>query len=87
MGDKITILSSTTESTPFGNIPEQFDFVVGSVFHSGIYEFDSNFILINAESSPDFLIKQGANKNIELNEKNNNINFRIFLIVTNLIQE
>ena len=55
VGDKITILSSTTESTPFGNIPEQFDFVVGSVFHSGIYEFDSNFILVNAESSPNFL--------------------------------
>jgi len=70
VGDKITILSSTTESTPFGNIPEQFDFVVGSVFHSGIYEFDSNFILINAESSPDFLIKQGANKNIELKLNN-----------------
>ena len=70
VGDKITILSSTTESTPFGNIPEQFDFVVGSVFHSGIYEFDSNFILINAESSPDFLKKQGANKNVELKLNN-----------------
>ena len=70
VGDKITILSSTTESTPFGNIPEQFDFVVGSVFHSGIYEFDSNFVLINAESSPDFLKKQGANKNIELKLNN-----------------
>ena len=70
VGDKITILSSTTESTPFGNIPEQFDFIVGSVFHSGIYEFDSNFILINAESSPDFLKKQGANKNIELKLNN-----------------
>ena len=70
VGDKITILSSTTESTPFGNIPEQFDFVVGSVFHSGIYEFDSNFVLIYAESSPDFLKKQGANKNIELKLNN-----------------
>ena len=70
VGDKIIILSSTTESTPFGNIPEQFDFVVGSVFHSGIYEFDNNFILINAESSPDFLKKQGANKNIELKLNN-----------------
>ena len=70
VGDKITILSSTTESTPFGNIPEQFDFVVGSVFHSGIYEFDSNFVLINAENSPDFLKKQGANKNIELKLNN-----------------
>jgi lipoprotein-releasing system permease protein len=70
VGDKITILSSTTESTPFGNIPEQFDFVVGSVFHSGIYEFDSNFVLINAESSPDLLKKQGPNKNIELKLNN-----------------
>ena len=70
VGDKITILSSTTESTPFGNIPEQFDFVVGSVFHSGIYEFDSNFVLINAESSPDFIKKQGTNKNIELKLNN-----------------
>jgi len=70
VGDKITILSSTKESTPFGNIPEQFDFIVGSVFHSGIYEFDSNFVLINADSSADFLKKQGANKNIELKLNN-----------------
>lgn len=70
VGDKITILSSTNESTPFGNIPEQFDFIVGSVFHSGIYEFDSNFVLINADSFPDFLKKQGANKNMELKLNN-----------------
>ena len=70
VGDKITILSSMTESTPFGNIPEQFDFIVGSVFHSGIYEFDSNFILINAESSPNFLKKNDVSKNIELKLNN-----------------
>lgn len=66
IGDKITVLSSAKESTPFGNIPQQFSFTVGSVFKSGIYEFDSNYILIDIDTSQDFLQNHENNKNIEL---------------------
>jgi lipoprotein-releasing system permease protein len=66
IGDKITVLSSAKESTPFGNVPQQFSFTVGSVFESGIYEFDSNYILIDIGTSQDFLQNHENNKNIEL---------------------
>jgi lipoprotein-releasing system permease protein len=66
LGDKITVLSSANESTPFGNVPQQFSFTVGSVFESGIYEFDSNYILIDIDTSQDFLQNHENNKNIEL---------------------
>ena len=66
IGDKITVLSSAKESTPFGNVPQQFSFKIGSVFESGIYEFDSNYILIDIGTSQDFLQNHENNKNIEL---------------------
>ena len=66
IGDKITVLSSAKESTPFGNVPQQFSFTIGSVFESGIYEFDSNYILIDIDTSQDFLQNHENNKNIEL---------------------
>jgi len=66
IGDKITVLSSAKESTPFGNVPQQFSFTVGSVFESGIYEFDNNYILIDIGTSQDFLQNHENNKNIEL---------------------
>ena len=69
VGDKITILSSTKESTPFGNVPQQFFFTIGSIFESGIYEFDSNYILIDIDTSQDFLQNHENNKNIELKLK------------------
>ena len=37
-------VSSKKESTPLGNLPEQYTFKVGSVYKSGIYEFDNNYI-------------------------------------------
>lgn len=66
IGDKITVLSSAKESTPFGNVPQQFSFTIGSVFESGIFEFDSNYILIDIDTSKDFLQNHENNKNIEL---------------------
>ena len=70
VGDKITIMSSAKESTPFGNVPQQYTFVIGSVFKTGIYEFDNNYILLDIDTSSDFLINQKNNKNIEVRLKN-----------------
>ncbi len=66
VGDKITVLSTIQESTPFGNVPKQFSFLVGSIFKTGIYEFDNNYILIDINSSEEFLFKQNDNRNIEI---------------------
>lgn len=46
-GDQITLLSNSKETTPFGVIPGQFTFKVGYIFSTGMYEFDSNFLIVN----------------------------------------
>jgi len=70
VGDKITVLSTVKESTPFGNVPKQFTFVIGSIFKTGIYEFDNNYILIDIATSAEFLSKQNENRNIEIRLNN-----------------
>ena len=47
VGDIITLLSNNSDTTPFGIIPRQINFVVNYIFSTGMYEFDSNFIITN----------------------------------------
>jgi len=46
VGDKIQILSTASIETPFGNLPTQSDYVVTSVFSSGLSDFDGNVIFM-----------------------------------------
>ena len=65
VGDVITLLSNNSDTTPFGIIPKQINFVVGYIFSTGMNEFDSNFIITN--------IRQGR----LLSKKNNEIEIKI----------
>jgi len=49
VGDKIQILSTASIETPFGNLPTQSDYVVTSVFSSGLSDFDGNVIFMPIE--------------------------------------
>ena len=49
VGDKIQILSTTSIETPFGNLPTQSEYVVTSVFSSGLSDFDGNVIFMPIE--------------------------------------
>jgi lipoprotein-releasing system permease protein len=69
VGDTITVLSTVKESTPFGNVPQQYTFKIGSIFKTGIYEFDNNYILLDINTSNEFLLNQNDNKNIEIRLK------------------
>ena len=46
VGDKIQILSTASIETPFGNLPTQSDYMVTSVFSSGLSDFDGNIIFM-----------------------------------------
>ena len=72
IGNEITILSSKKESTPLGNLPEQYTFKVGSVYKSGIYEFDNNYIIFDISTSENFLSGYVKDKNIEIRLENPN---------------
>jgi lipoprotein-releasing system permease protein len=46
VGDEITLMSTSSLQTPFGNLPLQEKFTVTSIFNTGLIEFDQNFIFI-----------------------------------------
>ena len=51
VGDRITIMSTSSIDTPFGEIPKQKSFVISSVFSSGLAEFDQNIIFMPIKDS------------------------------------
>lgn len=74
VGDIITLLSNNTESTPFGVVPKQFNFEIGFIFNTGMFEFDNNFMIINLSKS-----KLISKKRNEIEIKLNNPDQSIFL--------
>ena len=68
VGDEITLMSTSSLQTPFGNLPLQEKFTISSVFSTGLAEFDNNVI---------FMPFENANSLFELSDKD--INLEIFL--------
>ena len=74
VGDAVTLLSKSTETTPFGLIPKQFNFTVNYIFNTGMYEFDKNFIITNLDQG--LLISDNENEiEIKINDPNKAIFF------------
>ncbi len=46
VGDKITLMSTANLQTPFGSLPLQEQFIISSVFSTGLAEFDQNVIFM-----------------------------------------
>ena len=68
VGDKITLMSTSNLQTPFGNLPLQEQFIISSIFTSGLAEFDQNVV---------FMPFENANSLFELSDED--INLEIFL--------
>ena len=51
VGDKITLMSTSSLQTPFGNLPLQEKFTISSVFSTGLAEFDQNVVFIPFENA------------------------------------
>ena len=68
VGDEITLMSTSSLQTPFGNLPLQEKFTISSVFSTGLAEFDQNVI---------FMPFENANSLFELSDID--INLEIFL--------
>ena len=49
--DKITLITSSTTTTPYGNIPNTLEFNVKGIFDVGMYNFDRNIAFIPKEVS------------------------------------
>ena len=46
VGDQITLMSTSSLQTPFGNLPLQEKFTISSIFSTGLAEFDQNVIFM-----------------------------------------
>ena len=68
VGEEITLMSTSSTQTPFGNLPLQDKFKVTSIFNTGLAEFDQNVI---------FMPFENANSLFELSDLD--INLEIFL--------
>ena len=68
VGDEITLMSTSSLQTPFGNLPLQEKFTISSIFSTGLAEFDQNVI---------FMPFENANSLFELSDED--IDLEIFL--------
>ena len=54
VGDKITLMSSSSIQTIIGALPKQESFTISSIFNSGFAEFDQNVIFMSVEDAISF---------------------------------
>ena len=68
--DSIILLSSKTETSPIGTLPQSYKYKIIFLFETGLYEFDSNYVIGNLDQSNKF--SKLDNKEIEIRLKNIN---------------
>ena len=66
IGDKISIMSPAGIETIIGSLPKQETFVIGSIFDSGLNEFDKNVAFINLKTLESFFNLKSENRNLEI---------------------
>ena len=74
VGDNLTLLSNNTDTTPFGILPKQFNYKIDFIFNTGMYEFDSNFLISTLDQSKFFSNKENEIE-IRINNPDNSIKF------------
>jgi len=66
VGDRISIMSPSGIETIIGNLPKQEIFIVGSIFDSGLADFDTNIAFINLTTLENFFDFQKDDRNLEI---------------------
>ncbi len=66
IGDSVTIMSPAGVKTIIGNLPKQKNFIVSSIFESGMTEFDNNVAFINLNTLEDFFNLGKKDRNLEI---------------------
>ena len=70
VGDKIFIMSPAGVATIIGNFPKQENFIISSIFDSGLSNFDENIAFINLVSLESFFDFKKKERNLEIYLKN-----------------
>ena len=66
IGDSITIMSSSGVETIIGNLPKQKNFIISSIFDSGLTDFDNNVIFLNLVTLEEFSNLTSMERNLEI---------------------
>ena len=66
VGDRISIMSPSGIETIIGNLPKQEIFIVGSIFDSGLADFDANIAFINLTTLENFFDFKKEDRNLEI---------------------
>ena len=66
ISDEITLMSPSGVETIIGNLPKQKNFIVTSIFNSGLAEFDNNIAFINLNTLEEFFGYDVNDRNLEI---------------------
>ena len=72
VGDEITLMSPSGVETIVGNLLKQKNFIVTSIFNSGLAEFDNNIAFINLNTLEEFFGFDISDRALEIYLKNPN---------------
>ena len=72
VGDEVALMSPSGVETIVGNLPKQKNFIVSSIFNSGLTEFDNNIAFINLNTLEEFFGFDISDRNLEIYLKNPN---------------
>ena len=65
-------MSPSGVETIIGNLPKQKNFIITSIFNSGLAEFDNNIAFINLNTLEEFFGYEVSDRNLEIYLKNPN---------------
>ena len=72
VGDEVTLMSPSGVETIIGNLPKQKNFIITSIFSSGLAEFDNNIAFINLNTLEEFFGYDLRDRNLEIYLKSPN---------------
>ena len=70
IGDTISIMSPVGIETIIGNLPKQENFIISSIFESGLADFDANIAFINLKTLEEFFSYERSQRLLEIYLKN-----------------
>ena len=66
VGDEITLMSPSGVETIIGNLPKQKNFIITSIFNSGLADFDNNISFVNLNTLEEFFGYDMSDRNLEI---------------------
>ncbi|WBO23675.1 lipoprotein-releasing ABC transporter permease subunit [Sphingomonas abietis] len=66
VGDTITVLNPSGQSTPFGTAPRELSYRVAATFEVGVYDFDKAYVVLPMEDAQELLLMGNTVGMVEL---------------------